>query len=168
MTLPRELSLIEDNGRPMLIAPVAKEIDRLAGDWTKVEGTFDASDAYHLQLVLNLEANSAITLSNAQGERFALDVSAASGMFTVHRTAATGVTDFSDMFAIPSMNAPLKSDGNTVTLDFFVDQSSVELFAGGGRISMTNLVFPQTIYNQLSVTGATYEAKVRKLQSVWK
>jgi fructan beta-fructosidase len=72
------------------------------------------------------------------------------------------------MFAIPSMNAPLKSDGNTVTLDFFVDQSSVELFAGGGRISMTNLVFPQTIYNQLSVTGATYEAKVRKLQSVWK
>ena len=128
----------------------------------------DAKDAYHLQVVLNLDVNSTITLSNAQGERFALDVSAASRMLTVHRNASTGVTDFSDMFSIPSMNAPLNTDGSQVTIDFFVDQSSVEIFAGDSRTSITNLVFPQSIYNHLTVVGAKCEAKVRALHNVWK
>ena len=168
MTLPRELSLVNVNGSPMLIAPVAKEIDNIADDWTNVDGAIDAKDAYHLQVVLNLDVNSTITLSNAQGERFALDVSAASRMLTVHRNASTGVTDFSDMFSIPSMNAPLNTDGSQVTIDFFVDQSSVEIFAGDSRTSITNLVFPQSIYNHLTVVGAKCEAKVRALHNVWK
>lgn len=36
------------------------------------------------------------------------------------------------------------------------------------RSAMTNLLFPQSIYNSLTVEGATCEAKVRELKSVWK
>ena len=66
------------------------------------------------------------------------------------------------------MNAPLNASGNKLSLDFYVDQSSVELIASDGLTSITNLVFPQALYNTLSVSGASYEAKVRNLRRVWK
>lgn len=34
-------------------------------------------------------------------------------------------------------------------------------------MSMTNLVFPKSIYNSLTVTGATYDAQFRRLKSIW-
>ena len=46
------------------------------------------------------------------------------------------------------MQAPLNTKGTTVTLDLFVDQSSVEIFTENGSMSMTNLVFPKSIYNR--------------------
>jgi fructan beta-fructosidase len=65
------------------------------------------------------------------------------------------------------MQAPLNTDGNKVTLDLFVDQSSVEILTKEGTMSMTNLVFPQSIYNNLNITGADYEAQVRQLSRIW-
>ncbi|MBR3726903.1 MAG: GH32 C-terminal domain-containing protein, partial [Prevotella sp.] len=78
-------------------------------------------------------------------------------------TSATGKTNFNGAFSIPSMQAPLKVIGNSVTLDIFVDQSSVEIFTETGSMSMTNLVFPSSIYNQISVSGADSEVKMRRL-----
>ncbi len=66
-----------------------------------------------------------------------------------------------------SFSAPLSVKGSSVALDFFVDQSSVELLTSEGTMSMTNLVFPQSIYNTLSVSGANYEAQMRSLKSIW-
>ena len=40
-------------------------------------------------------------------------------------------------------------------------------FSGEGSMSMTNLVFPKTIYNALSVSGANYDAKIRILERIW-
>jgi len=71
-------------------------------------------------------------------------------------------------FSIPSMRAPLNVEGSEVTLDFFVDRSSVELFTAEGTMSMTNLVFPTTLYNSFSVTGAACEASYRPLSRIWK
>lgn len=167
MTLPRELALVDYNGSPLLTCPVVKEIDGIAGDWVPVESSFDTKDAYHLQLVLNLDQNTTVTLSNSQGENFSIDVYASSRMLSVHRNSKTGASSFSSMFSIASINAPLNTDGETVTLDFYVDRSSVELFSGNGRTSITNLVFPQSLYNSLTVSGAKYEARKRELNRVW-
>ena len=41
--------------------------------------------------------------------------------------------------------------GKTYHLDVFVDKCSVEIFVNGGRIAMTNLVFPTQPYNNLKV-----------------
>jgi fructan beta-fructosidase len=65
------------------------------------------------------------------------------------------------------MQAPLNASGNDVTLDFFVDQSSVEILTEDGTMSMTNLVFPKSIYNRIDVTGADSQVQVRMLQSIW-
>ncbi len=46
---------------------------------------------------------------------------------------------------------PVKADAHHVQI--FVDKSSVELFVDGGRIAMTNLVFPNEPYNQLRFFG---------------
>lgn len=46
--------------------------------------------------------------------------------------------------------APLNlCEGTTYHLDIFVDKSSVELFVDGGRIAMTNLIFPTEPYDSL-------------------
>ena len=63
---------------------------------------------------------------------------------------------------------PLCVNGNSVTLDIFVDQSSVEVFTQEGTMALTNLVFPSSIYNQLSVEGAAAECQVRQLKRIWK
>ena len=50
--------------------------------------------------------------------------------------------------------APLSlCDGKTYEVNIFVDKCSVELFVDGGRIAMTNLVFPTQPYNQLRAVG---------------
>lgn len=168
MTLPRELKLIEYDGKPLLTNAVVSEIDQIAGTWQVASGKLNIEDAYQLRLTIGLDKNSVITLGNDNGERYVLDLNAASRTLTAHRTSATGQSQFNGTFSIPSMQAPLKVNGNSVTLDIFVDRSSVEVFTQNGSMSMTNLVFPTSIYNQMEIRGAIYEAQVRTLKSIWK
>lgn len=168
MTLPRELKLIEYDGKPLLCSTVVSEIDKIADAWQTAGQNLDVKDAYQLRITLDLDKNSTITLSNSSDEKFAVDINATARTLTAHRTSATGQTSFNGTFSIPSMQAPLNTVGDHVTLDFFVDQSSVEIFTQNGSMSMTNLIFPKSIYNSLNVTGATYEAKIRGLKSIWK
>ena len=174
MTLPRELKLTEYDGKPLLCSTVVKEIDQIAGQWKDVTPNTSLftpnadKAAYQLRLTLSLDKNSTITLSNDADEKYVIDINAAARTLTAHRTAASGKTSFNGSFSIPSMQAPLNVEGNTVTLDLFVDQSSVELLTNDGAMSMTNLVFPQTIYDRLTVTGADCEAQCRSLSSIWK
>lgn len=167
MTLPRELKLIEYDHKPLLCSTVVKEIENIATSWQQTTGKFDAGDAYQLRITVNLQKNSTITLSNDAGEEFVVDVIASSRTLIAHRRGTSGQTKFNGSFSIPSMQAPLSVEGDVLTLDFFVDQSSVELFTKEGTLSMTNLVFPQSIYNTLSVGGNTFDAQVRQLKRIW-
>lgn len=167
MTLPRELKLIEYDGKPLLANVVVGEVDKIASNWQDVPGTINAKDAYQLRLTIDLDKGSTITLSNDNKESFTMDIIASERMLVAHRTSATGQTNFNAIFSIPSMRAPLNTEGNSVVLDIFVDQSSVEIFTQNGSMSMTNLVFPKNIYNHLNVSGANYQAQIRSLNSVW-
>ncbi len=165
MTLPRELKLTEYNGKPLLACPVVGEIDRIAGQWQTAGETLGVTEAYQLRLTLMLDQNTTVTLSNDQGEKFVFDINASSRTLTVHRNAATGKTSFNGTFSIPSMKAPLNTVGNSVTLILYVDQSSIELFNEEATLSMTNLVFPQAIYNHLEVNSNNYKAEIRQLKN---
>lgn len=167
MTLPRELKLIEYDGKPLLANTVVREIDKVAENWQTAGTSLDVKDAYQLRLTLQLDKNSTITLSNGSDEKYVLDINASTRTITAHRTSATGQTSFNGTFSVPSIQAPLNTAGNSVTLDLFVDQSSVEVFTQNGSMSMTNLVFPKSLYNNLTVTGASYEAQVRQLKRIW-
>ena len=128
----------------------------------------NAKDAYQLRVTVNLDKNSTITLKNDQGEYYAIEVKASVREIFAHRNAHTGEVAFNNNFSLPSMRAPLKVEGDKVVLDFFVDQSSVEIFTQQGTMAMTNLVFPSSIYNQVEVEGAEYKCEVRSLKSIWR
>ena len=65
--------------------------------------------------------------------------------------------------------APLNlCEGKTYHVDVFVDKCSVEIFVDGGRIAMTNLVFPTAPYESLKFTtdGGKAEYKNVKLHKI--
>lgn len=167
-TLPRELKLALVGGQTLLASTVVSEVDQIAGQWQTVSDNLEAADAYQLRIKVQLDQNSTVTLSNAAGEKFVIDIDATKRQLTAHRTATTGKASFNGTFSVPSMQAPLNVEGNDVTLDIFVDQSSVEIFNQQGTMTMTNLVFPSSIYNRLTVEGADADCQMRQLARIWK
>lgn len=171
MTLPRELKLTTFGGKPLLCSPVVSEVDKIASQWQNVSSEalpLDAKkSAYQLRINVGMDQNSTITLSNSKDEKFVIDIRSSDRTLTARRNAATGRVDFNGSFSIPSMQAPLNVEGNTVVVDLFVDQSSVEIVTQDGAMSMTNLVFPTSIYDQLTISNANCSAQVRSLSRIW-
>jgi fructan beta-fructosidase len=169
MTLPRELSLKEVGGQLLLSSSVIPEISKIAGEWQVLNSdqAFPEGDAYHLQLTLSLSRGSTVTLSNATNDKFSFEVVASEKVLVAHRTSTTGAINFNGSFAIPTMRAPLNVIGNEVTLDIYIDRSSVELLNGDGTLSQTTLVFPKSVYNHVQVSGADCQIKVRTLKRIW-
>lgn len=62
--------------------------------------------------------------------------------------------------------APLSlCKGKTYHLDIFVDKCSVEIFVDGGRIAMTNLVFPTQPYNSIRLYSDSGKAKFTNIKA---
>ena len=62
--------------------------------------------------------------------------------------------------------APLSlCDGDKRHFDIFVDKCSVELFVDGGRIAMTNLVFPTKPYDRVRFYSVEGKAKVENVRA---
>lgn len=59
--------------------------------------------------------------------------------------------NYIDDFALATW-APV-ANASTHTLSIFVDKCSVEIFLDGGKVAMTNLVFPNEPYNRMSFYG---------------
>ena len=171
MTLPRELKLTQFDGKPLLCCPVVTEIDKIASQWQAVSTEalpLDAQkSAYQLRINVSMDQNTTITLSNAHDEKFVIDIRTSDRMLAVHRNSSTGQTNFNGSFSIPSIQAPLNVEGTTVQVDLYVDQSSIEITTQDGAMSMTNLVFPQSIYDQLTISNANSTAQVRSLSRIW-
>lgn len=64
-----------------------------------------------------------------------------------HDRRKTTAINYMDDFALATW-APIKRE-EKYRLDVFVDKCSVELFLNGGKIAMTNLVFPSEPYNRM-------------------
>lgn len=65
----------------------------------------------------------------------------------VHDRRKTTSINYIDDFALATW-APIKKE-NKYTLDVFVDKCSVEIFLNGGKVAMTNLIFPSESYNRM-------------------
>ena len=164
MTLPRELTLVEADGKPVLANYPVAEIETIAGEWQSAAGTIAAKSAYELKVKVNMSENAELTLSNGAGQHLDISVNAAIRSLIVHRTGQTGAASFHGLFSIPSISVPIRGTADEVELHLFVDRSSVELFTADGTSAATVLVFPSEIYNRFSgADGAEY----RELQSIW-
>ncbi|MDY3294441.1 MAG: GH32 C-terminal domain-containing protein [Bacteroidaceae bacterium] len=74
--------------------------------------------------------------------------------------------NYKNNFALATW-APLNlcgKDKKTFHVDIFVDKSSIELFVDGGRIAMTNLVFPIAPYENVKFYSQTGKSKFQNVK----
>jgi len=90
-----------------------------------------------------------LTLSNTKGEQVVMTYDAQQQTFAMDRTKS-GDASFSEAFSTVT-TAP--THGAMKQLRLFIDNSSIEAFAGDGKMAMTNLVFPSEPYSILKVKG---------------
>ena len=143
--------------------------------------------AYELEMDITPGASSVagFDLMNAKGEIVKIYLDMKAGRLVMDRTES-GLVAFGDKsephaketddhrktmsvnyrndFALGTW-APLSlCEGKTYHLDVFVDKCSIEIFVDGGRIAMTNLVFPTAPYNTLRFHAEGGEAQVEGLK----
>ena len=168
--------LEEYDGQPLLKTTIVSEIEGIAEPWQPLSaaGSFvknqdgDLPDAYQLNVSTDMGADTDIMLANAVGQEYGIHIDARRREIVINRGANSGKTDFHANFAIPSMRSSLFSDKEKITLCIYVDQSNVEVTTDDGSVIMSTLVFPETIYDRISIVGSAEEAKVRLLRSVWR
>ncbi len=167
MTLPRDLKLASCRGKLVVASTVVPEVDALCGEWTDNNGEVDDTNgAWQAKATVPTTSDWTMTFSNGAGQYCRLRYDAQEGLVYASRSVETGETGFSTIFAIPSMKMPVNTDKESIELDVFIDRSSVEIFADNGSSAMTNIVFPSTIYDKVSVSGIS-DVKVRTLKRIW-
>ena len=169
-TLPRELSLVNVDGKPFIASKVVNEIDKIANGWQESNNSTllipaASLSAYHAQVTIPTTEMVTLSLSNEKGEKLELTTNTIYHTLSAKRTSATGESPAS--FSYPSVSGKLIGNDGTITLDIYVDQSSVEILSADGTFVMTNLVFPSSIYNQITVPASATGLKYRTLKSIW-
>ena len=148
----RDLSLYQYEGETYCAVRPAKEMDAARGK--KIARPTD-----RCEIVVTLKGDARITLSNGSKERVVLDYDAETASLDCDRRHS-GQCSFSDAFPTV-VTAPVH--GSLRTLRIFIDKSSIEVFDADGRLSMTNLVFPSSPYNRISVKGKA-SAKIYEIK----
>ncbi len=98
-----------------------------------------------------------MTLANSKGEEVAMTFSTTNKTMSMDRSKS-GVTSFSDDFTTIT-SAPIPA-GKSYSVRVFVDKSSIEVFDAQGRYTMTNIVFPNEPYCNVSINGGKATAKI--------
>ena len=80
-----------------------------------------------------------------------------------HDRRKTESINYINDFALGTWASLSLCEGKSYHLNVFVDKCSVELFVDGGRIAMTNLVFPTEVYNSLRFYTEGGKAEVKNL-----
>ena len=152
-SIARELGLFEYQGETYCSVRPAQEMDA-------ARGAVVSHPTEQCEIVVTLRGEAEITLRNAKGERVVMTYDEDEETFDMDRRRS-GDVSFSDAFPV-STSSP--TYGKVRQLRIFVDRCSVEAFDGDGKMSMTNLVFPSTPYDRLTIKGKA-KAKIYKIKS---
>jgi fructan beta-fructosidase len=186
MTIPRELSLIDDNGNYVLISkPVSNLIKLRSQSDTlniKAQSLIGEKEIFtagispmQIEMLFDFKLSDSgvdtlgIILENELNERIIIGYSTVQKQFYIDRRAA-GNSRFSKEFSGIS-SAPYTA-GPALKFHLFVDASSVELFADDGKLVMTTLVFPTQKYTRLKMFSKGGDTRLIKasfygLQGIW-
>jgi fructan beta-fructosidase len=160
MTAPRRLSLVRDaDGYRLTSEPIAALAAlRKAAFTINPGGELPAGLAAGGELDLRIaappgsEGSFTVELSNRLGEQLQFGLDSKRGWFVDRRRA--GQSAWHPEFASLAQ-APRALSTRTATLRVLIDRSSVELFADGGRVAMTETFFPGEPFSaaRLRLTG---------------
>lgn len=172
-TLPREAGLFKGaDGEIYMSSAPSPELTALRDREVLNVANAVAGDTYKLpengicEILLDIESRKAkevmIILSNKEGEKVTMIYDPAAHTFSFDRRES-GITDFSDDFPAVTV-APTFKTNNNLKLRIYVDKSSIEIFGNDGRFVMTNLVFPNNPYTEISFTSTENKAKFENLK----
>ena len=173
-TLPREIGLFTDSkGEIHASSTPSPEVDALRDKLVKSVGrtnigkkgrTYELPELCEIDFEIDpLKGRSIdIVFSNAAGEEVTMIYDPAESTLSFDRRRS-GITDFSQDFAAVT-TAPTFNDGGRLALRIFIDRSSIEVFESHGRFAMTNLVFPNSPYNRLSINSDGGNARISDLK----
>jgi fructan beta-fructosidase len=182
-SLPRVLKLRTFGNGVRLVQEPVSELERLRGKVVTVKNAsvdevnrrLSAVHADSYELVADIDVGAAeeagFQVRNGREEYTAVGVRSDPGEVYIDR-AHSGATAFHNEF--PGRHAgPLPAAGRTVRLRVFVDRSSVELFAGDGRITISDRIFPSADSDGIAFFSKGSGARVISLElwplaSIWK
>jgi fructan beta-fructosidase len=175
MSLPRELSVRKTGTGTELIQRPAAEVTK-AFKLLRDRADFNVSNttlpffrpetnAYRLTMEVEPGTATAFGLKLAQdgkGQETLVRYDVAAGTLAIDRRKA-GSREVKANF--PSVDAgPLVPENGRIKLDVFVDNSSVEVFANDGRLTLTSLIFPDPGSTGISLFSEGGAARVRLVE----
>jgi fructan beta-fructosidase len=158
----KELDVLNDKQTVLENIPISnydltKKVGKLAGP-VKINLTSDQIETF------------SITLSNERGEKMVVGYNKATNYYYADRSAS-GITGFEKEF-VSFHFAPRLTEATNLNLSLIIDAASIEFFADDGLTVMTNIFFPTTPYNQVTIqsTEGTIIKKLEyvTLKSIWR
>jgi levanase/fructan beta-fructosidase len=135
MTLPRELSLINKSGKLLLATNPVAELENYLGEKLSAGTGAELLEIKSVASVVD-GLSTKIRVSGDNGSYFEFGYDAKSKSVFVDRTNAWNEFPSSHIHS-----APIASDEKTLDICAIVDRSSVEIFAAGGTLVVTDLLF---------------------------
>ena len=185
MSIPRVLSLRKTkNGLRMVQQPV-KELEQLRGDKQSLEemsvdGIINlkkhniSGGRFELIAEFDLKNSKRVGFEVRSGgtEKTIIGYDADSSELFVDRVKSGNVS-FHQKFPGIHKGPLLVNNDDTISMRFFVDESSVEVFGNGGVTVITDRLFPSSTSNGISVFSEGGPAKLKRLEfwpmnSVWR
>lgn len=186
-TLPRELSLISHrDGHALLQFSVPDEVEHyfkretrdvkktIKYNSTREFSARNQGNPWKADIEFEHANNSELllTLSNKFGEKLDITLNIRDEKAIINRTES-GLCNFSDRFTAQQSESPLYTNDDDLTISIYVDTSSVEIFVEDGVAPQTTLVFPKTIYSELSIKNLTEpkiqaDVEISVAKSIWK
>ena len=177
-TLPREMGIFKDtDGQYYLSSTPSPELEALRGGLHHQSRRFSLGKSDKTislpthndgicEILVDFEARKGqvltLTLANKAGERVVLTYDSDKETLAFDRTQS-GIVNFSQDFPAVTVAPTHRHDGK-LSLRIFVDRSSIEVFEKEGRLAMTNLVFPNSPYTELSLKCSKGKAKISNLK----
>ena len=178
MTIPRELALQKTNNGVRLFSTAVKEMESLRISKVPIDVKQNKVYPFSLgELLVTVDLNKSdtddfgIEFSNTLHEKIKVGYIKSSKQFYIDRTSS-GDTTFSEKF--PAIHyAPRLSNDQLLSMHIFIDHSSVELFADKGAVAMTDIFFPNLIYNQFQLCNKSgkiklISGKLFELKPIWR
>lgn len=182
MTIPRELKLVKTGGNNVLVSVPVEELKKIRGGKVDIKSQVIVGeikiDTKQIQIQnsemkfefqLNNNPEFGINLKNEKGESFKIGYSLQKGVFYTDRSNA-GNNSFSDNFS--GIHIANYKAGETMKIDLFIDEASIEVFIDNGKLVLTDIVFPTTPFNQLELFSTNgninlIDAQIWNLKSIW-
>lgn len=178
MTLPRVLELVDTESGLRLSSTPVKELELIrkskADNILKTDAPIKISGLNEIILNTDVSESTAdefgLAFSNNLGEQLIVGYKKQSNQFYIDRTGS-GKTNFSPDFSGIHV-APRVETGNNIKMHIYLDNSSLEMFADGGIIAMTDIFFPNRNFDHIISFQKNGNVKsqtctIYELNSVW-